>query len=89
LEVRPLDRPDVDAETVVRPDAAAEALGEVLAAEMNVCRRSLLGVGEGRRRRELERRITRTSFGDERLAVEEANETVLADDAEWPLERRR
>ena len=32
------DRPDVDAEAVIRPDAAGEALGELLAAEADVAR---------------------------------------------------
>ena len=88
MEVRPRDRSDVDAETVLRTDAAAEALGEVLAAEMDMGGGSLLCLGERRRRRRLERRALRPGLGDERLAVEQAYETVLADDGERPVERR-
>ena len=79
----------MDAETVLRPDAAAEALGEALAAEMHVRRRSLLGVGERRRWRRLERRRSEPGLGDERLAVDQADEAVLVDDGERTLERRR
>ncbi len=88
VEVGPRHRPDVDAETVCRPDAAAEALGEALAAEMDMRGRSLLCLGERRRRRRVERRTRGPGLGDERLAVEQAHETVLADDGERPVERR-
>ena len=88
MAVGPLDWSNVDAETVVRPDPAAEALGEALAAEMDMGRRSLLGIGERRRRRHLERRRTGPGLGDERFAVEQADETVLADDGERTFERR-
>ena len=79
----------MNAETVFRPDAAAEALGEALPAEMDVRRRSLLGLCERRRGRHLERRSAGPRLGDERLAVDQADEAVLADDSERTLERRR
>ena len=50
---------------------------------------SLLGLGERRRRRRLERGALGPRLGDERLAVEQAHEAVLADDGERPVERRR
>jgi len=89
MEVGPRDWSYVNAETVLRPNATAEALGEALAAEMDMGRRSLLGVGERRRRRHLEGGRTGPGLGDERFAVDQADETVIADDGERTFERRR
>ena len=89
MEVGPRDRSDVDAETVVRPDPAAEALGEVLAAEVDMRSRRLLGFRERGRRRRLQVWLAGPGLGDDRLPVQQAHETVLLDDRERPVERRR
>ena len=89
MEVSARDRSDVDAETVFRTNAAGEALGEVLATEMDVRRCSLLGLGERGRRRRLERGSLGPGLGHERLTVEQAHKAVLANDGERPFEGRR
>ena len=84
----PGDRADVDAEPVLRPDAAGEALGEVLGLEADVARGRVLGLGE-RHLRRLDSRRSGPRLRDERVAVEQEHAAVLLADGERPLERRR
>ncbi len=79
----------VDAEAVVRPDAAGEALGEVLAGEADVVACRLLRLRERDGGRHVHVGRARTSLGDQRLPVEEQDATVLLGDGQRPVERRR
>ena len=87
LELAALDLPDMDAQAVLGPVSAREALGERIALEMDVTQRGSLRLGHGDRGRR-PRASSGSSLGHERLPVQEQQALLLRGHRQRPVERR-
>jgi hypothetical protein len=89
MDVAPSHGAGIDAEAVIRPDAAGEAFREVLAREADMARSRLLRLRERDGGRHVDVGSSGTCLGDHRLPVEEEQAAVLLGDGQRPVERRR